>query len=262
MGFSRDQLAEMAAVSLDAEFSRHTIPKFTIKHPGLTLDDGYEIQEIRRKLVEQRGHHMVGGKMGLTSKEKMKQVGVDKPSYGILFDYMGLAPDAPLRLDDLIQPRIEPEITFVMKKDLTGPGVTSADVMDAADYVTASLEIIDSRFENFQFLMPDVVADNTSSARYKLGELKVSPLKLDLTSLGVVVSKNGEDGIFASSGAVLGHPARAIAEYVNLVHRFGHRLKAGEFVLSGAITAAIPVVKGDIIKAEFQNLGSVEVRVE
>jgi 2-oxo-3-hexenedioate decarboxylase len=257
-----EQLREMAEKSFDAEFSRYTIPQFTAACPGMTADDGYRIQNIRREITESRGYKMTGGKMGLTSLEKMKQVGVDKPSYGILFDYMEIPPDAPLRRDELIQPRVEPEITFVMKKKLTGPDISADDVLEAADYITASLEIIDSRFENFKFAVPDVIADNMSSARFKLGTMKIPPLHTDLASLGVTLTKNNGEPLYATGGAVLGHPARAIAQYVNLIHQYGGSLEAGQFVLSGAIMAAVPAFKGDYFKAEFQGLGSIDLRVE
>ena len=150
-------------------------------------------------------------------------------------------------------------MAFVTKKDLQGPGCTLQDVLDATDYVLPAVEIIDSRFSGFKFDLASVVADNGSSARYVTGQVKLNPLGLDLTKVGVVMKKNGQEVAAGESSAVLGHPAEAIAMLVNILAEQDEMLPAGSFVMSGGITEAIPVSPGDAITAEFQHLGNVSM---
>lgn len=259
---NEQEIHRLAQRSIDAEFSRTEIDPITLEYPDLTLATGYMIQKERETILTSGGRRVVGGKMGLTSLAKMEQMGAKESTYGKLFDYMQLGQGQPLEMDELIHPRIESEIAFVMERDLCGPHVTSAEVMAATAYVVPAFEIIDSRYKDFKFKNPDSAADNLSASRFLLGTQRISPNKLDLRTVGVTISFNGEDRIFAASGAVLGHPARAIAAYVNLISRQGDKLKSGEVVLSGAITAATPLSRGDQVRAEFQDMGFVELSAQ
>ncbi len=159
-----------------------------------------------------------------------------------------------------MHPRAECEVAFVTKADLKGPNCTRQDVLDATDYVLPAVEIIDSRFSGFKFDLQSVIADNGSSARYVGGGRARYPADIDLSTLGVVMEKNGEIVATGASAAVLGHPAEAIAMLVNILAEQGEMLAAGSFVMRGAITEAIAVKPGDNIVARFQELGSVSVR--
>lgn len=257
---NEEQLLDCAQMLVEAEFSRKSMPQLIIKHPDLTRDQAYEIQTIREKLVTDMGYTVIGYKMGATSMQKRRQMGSVMCSYGRLFDYMLLEGDIPLKLNELIHPKAEPEITFVLKRDLTGPNVTSAEVMFATDYVVASLEIIDSRYDGFKFTGPDAVADNISGSRFKLGTIRINPNKIDLKLLGVKVSINGEDLEFGTGASVLGHPARAVAELANMIYKQrGASLKAGQVIMSGGITGARTLEPGDKMIASFAYLGKVEL---
>lgn len=259
---NEQQMLECAQMSIEAEFSKKSMPLLTLIYPDLTRDQAYEIQTVREKLVTDMGYSLVGYKLGATSMQKRLQMGSTMCSYGRLFDYMHLDEDAPLNFSELIHPKAEPEITFILKRDLTGPNVTSAEVMFATDYVTASLEIIDSRYDDFKFKGPDVVADNISASRYKLGTIKMNPNEIDLQLLGVKVSINGEDLEYGTGAAVLGHPARAVAELANMIYKQrGASLKAGRIIMSGGITAARALKPGDKMIASFAYLGKVELNV-
>jgi 2-oxo-3-hexenedioate decarboxylase len=258
---TEEQLAECARLSVAAERAVKSMPQLVEKYPELTREEGYVIQGIREKMVVAEGHKVIGYKMGATSMEKRRQMGSTMPSFGRLFEYMMLEGNKPLSMRELIHPKVEPEITFVLKEDLSGPNMNSAKVMHATDYVIASLEIIDSRYHGFKFTGPDAVADNISGARFKLGSVKISPLDLDLELLGVRMSINGEDVAFGTGAAVLGHPARAVAALVNMLHMTGEKLRAGQLVMTGAITASQPLKAGDKVVAEFASLGPVTLNV-
>jgi 2-oxopent-4-enoate/cis-2-oxohex-4-enoate hydratase len=100
-----------------------------------------------------------------------------------------------------------------------------------------------------------------SGGRFKLGDVRIDPRSLDLAAVEVSIQKNKDPPVHARSAAVMDHPANAIAEYVNLLYRLGYSLEAGDIVLSGAITAALPLARGDLVGAEFAGMGAITVRV-
>lgn len=243
-----------------AQTGAKAIPKLTDDFPGMTLADGYAVQlELRRRWLAQ-GRRQAGWKAGLTSKAKMDQMGVRVPSIGFLLADMARPENSAVRTDDLVHPRAECEIAFVTKARLAGDQVTREDVLAATDFVLPAIEVIDSRFSGFKFDLPSVVADNGSSARYVAGGRARCAGDIDLSTLGVVMEKNGEAVTMGASAAVMGHPADAIALMVRVLHELGEDLPAGSFVMSGAITEAIAVKPGDNVIARYQELGSVSVR--
>ncbi|MBS0349401.1 MAG: 2-oxo-3-hexenedioate decarboxylase [Proteobacteria bacterium] len=257
---SREDIVRLCERVEGAQTRAYAIPKLTDEYPGMTIGDGYAVQlELRRRFLA-RGHKQVGWKAGLTSKAKMKQMGVDVPSIGFLTDRMARPENAAISTADLVHPRVECEVAFVMKDELKGPGCTAGAVLAATDYVLPAVEIIDSRFSGFKFDLPSVVADNGSSARFVGGGRARYAQDLDLRTLGVVLEKNGEIVAMGASAAVLGHPAEAIAMLVNILAELGESLPAGSFVMSGGITEAIAVKPGDSVIARFQELGSVSMR--
>lgn len=255
------QINAIADITDAAQTGAYTITKFTDAYPDMTIDDGYAVQDELLRRWEARGRKLVGLKAGLTSKAKMEQMGVHVPSFGMLMDDtadpdMGVVP-----MDRLIHPRVEAEIAFVMKDELSGPEVSVEQVLAATDFVQPAVEVIDSRFEKFKFDLASVVADNGSSARFVLGGLARRPEELSLDTIGIVLEKNGEVVAMASSAAVLGHPVRAIQMLVQWLHERGRTLPAGTIVLTGAATEAIFVNPGDFVSARFQDLGTVSFRM-
>ncbi len=226
----------------------------------MTYEDAYDIQWTARAAKEARGTKIVGMKMGLTSQAKMKQMGVPNPCYGYLADYFSYADSAEIKIDELIHPKVEAEIAFVLKSDLQGPGCTIADVLAATDFVMPAVEVIDSRYKDFKFDLKSVIADNSSSSRYVTGGQAKSIKGLDLKTLGVVMEINGEIVQLGAGAAVLGHPATSIAMLANMLSQRGEILKAGTYILSGAITAAVSVKKGDNVTVKFQELGTVSFK--
>lgn len=243
-----------------AQRRAYEIPKLTQEYPEMTVEDGYAVQNALRARFISQGEKLVGWKAGLTSKAKMVQMGVDKPSIGFLTDAMSRPENTPIATDDLVHPRVECEIAFVTKAELSGPACSGADVMAATDFVLPAIEVIDSRYEKFKFDLPSVIADNSSSARFVAGGRPryVEDIKVD--DIGVAMELNGEIVEMGASSAVLGHPADAVAMLVNILHDMGEALPAGSFVMSGGITAAVAVKPGDNVIARYQDLGSVSIR--
>ncbi|QKF78533.1 2-oxo-3-hexenedioate decarboxylase [Arcobacter defluvii] len=260
MALDKSTIEKLAKHCEDAELKAYEITKITDDYPDMTYEDAYDIQWTARAAKEARGHKIVGMKMGLTSQAKMKQMGVPNPCYGYLADYFSFGDGAEIKIDELIHPKVEAEIAFVLKNDLEGPGCHIGDVLAATDFVMPAVEIIDSRYKDFKFDLKSVIADNSSSSRYVTGGRMRDIKDLDLKTLGVVMEINGEIVQLGAGAAVLGHPATSIAMLANMLSERGEKLKAGEYILSGAITAAVSVKKGDNVTVKFQDLGSLSFR--
>ena len=260
MALDKQTIEKLAKHCEDAELNAQEITKITDDYPEMTYEDAYDIQWTARKAKEARGTKIVGMKMGLTSQAKMKQMGVPNPCYGYLADYFSFGDGAEIKIDELIHPKVEAEIAFVLKDDLTGPGCHIGDVLAATDFVMPAVEIIDSRYKDFKFDLKSVIADNSSSSRYVTGGRMRDIKDLDLKTLGVVMEINGEVVQLGAGAAVLGHPATAIAMLANMMGERGEILKAGSYILSGAITAAMSVKKGDNVTVKFQDLGTLTMK--
>jgi 2-oxo-3-hexenedioate decarboxylase len=260
MSLDKTTIEKLAKHCEDAELNAQEITKITDDYPEMTYEDAYDIQWTARAAKEARGHKIVGMKMGLTSQAKMKQMGVPNPCYGYLADYFAYGDGAEIKIDELIHPKVEAEIAFVLKDDLEGPGCHIGDVLAATDFVMPAVEIIDSRYKDFKFDLKSVIADNSSSSRYVTGGRSRKVEDLDLKTLGVVMEINGEVVQLGAGAAVLGHPATAIAMLANMLGERGEKLKAGEYILSGAITAAVAVNKGDNVTVKFQDLGTLSFK--
>lgn len=248
-----------AETLLAAERDRRDRGPITDEWPDMDLATGYLVQEalVAKKIAA--GETRIGVKLGLTSRAKQERMGITSPLTAVLTDGYILPADAPISLDELIHPRIEPEIIFVMKEDLSGPGVTAASAMAAVDRVHAGFEVIDSRYADFKFTLPDVVADNASSAKFIVGGTGLPPEDLDLALEAVVLSIDGTVVDTATGAAVMGHPAEALALAANELGRQGKTIEAGDIVLTGGLTDAVFVESGAQISAEFTNLGSIFV---
>ncbi len=251
------QIAERLRV---AESTRSPIAPLTSTWPHIQEHDAYEIQRINAAAQLKQGHRVTGYKIGLTSKEAQRHFQVFKPDYGHLFEQMIVLDSGELEQATLIQPKIEGEIAFVLGRDLQGPGVTITDVISAIDFVCGALEIIDSRIENWKIKACDTIADNGSSARYVLGSKKILLSGLDLSTLGMALSKNGEIGVTASGAAVMGNPLNAVVVAANELGTHNLGLRSGHVVLSGSLGGMLTTQAGDTFCAEFLELGRVNVR--
>ena len=230
------------------------------RHPDITIEDAYAIQQrlIARRL--DAGERVVGKKIGVTSQAVMNMLGVFQPDFGILLDGMVYNEGQPIEARTLIQPKAEGEIAFVLKKDLMGPGVTAADVMAATEGVMACFEIVDSRIRDWKIQIQDTVADNASCGVFVLGDRLVDPRDVDLATCGMVLDKNGEIVATGAGAAALGHPANAVAWLANTLGRLGMGLKAGEVVLSGSLGIMVPVQAGDSLRVTIGGIGGCSVR--
>lgn len=249
----------VATELLACEAERRDRVKFTDEWPELDVATGYEIQDLTLQRRLDRGEHLVGIKLGLTSRAKQQRMGVDTPFVAWLTDAMVLPAGDPVPQEKLIHPRIEPELVFVMGERLEGPGVTAAQAMAAVDQVLGGAEVIDSRYKDFKFAAGDVIADNASSGAYVTGPISLPPSELDLSLEAVLVEVDGEVVDSATGAAVQGHPGEALALAANDLAKRGHAIEAGWVVLTGGMTDAQFAPPGSSVSCHFTNLGSVRI---
>lgn len=238
---------------------RRELQAITKQVDELSIDDAYAIQAALLELQLGRGDTLAGAKLGLTSVAKQEQMGVSEPVYGWVPASTVVANGATIALDELIHPRCEPELVFVLGEDLAGPGVTADDVLDATVKVVGGIEIIDSRYEAFSFTLPDVIADNTSAARVVLGSDGLAARDQDLATIECWFDINGEQAGQATGAALLGDPAACVAHLANHVGKAGLELESGWHILAGAVTDAKPFTVGTTATARYSSLGDVSV---
>jgi len=228
---------------------------------SMELDEAtaLDVQDAVVRARVEAGHAIVGAKLGLTSVAKQKQMNVDRPLYGWLTADMQVDTGAAVRCDTYIQPRVEPEIAFLLGRDLEGPTVTAAQVLAATEAVFGAIDVLDSRYAGYKFTFNDVTADNASSAGFILGGTAMDPYGIDLRLTGCVLEKNGELIATAAGASVMGHPASAVAWLVRALAKRGQGLEAGHVVMAGGMTEAVAVSPGDTVVASFDRLGSVEI---
>ena len=260
MALNQATIAQLAEHLENCQLQVRDTPKITDDHPDMDWDDAYAIQDaiLQRKLA--RGARIVGLKAGLTSHAKMQQMGVTDPVFGFLVDEFVVPEGATIQTSELIHPKVEPEIAFVLKTALKGPGCHIGAVLAATDYVLPGIEVIDSRYRDFKFDLKSVVADNTSAARFVVGGRALRPQDVDLRTVGLVLEKNGQPVALGAGAAVLGHPAAAIAALANHLGRRGQEIPAGTLILSGGATEAVSVAAGDNVCLRVQGMGSVSLR--
>ncbi len=258
---NKDSIEQCADVLYGAIKSQSTVKPLTETHPDISIDDAYSIS---LRIVEKRvadGERIVGKKIGVTSKAVMNMLKVGQPDFGFLTDKMvySQGQDMPIS-EQLIQARAEGELAFILKKDLCGPGITSADVLAATDYVMPCIEVVDSRIEDWRIKIEDTVADNASCGLLLLGDSAVDPREVDMSTCGMVVEKNGAIISTGAGAAVMGSPVNAVAWLANTLGEYGIALKAGEVILSGSMVPLEPVQAGDHLRVSIGGVGSASVR--
>lgn len=259
--FDEVRIRAAADTLQEAERSRSPVSRLSEQYPGMSATDAYAVQAETIKRRRATGADVVGYKIGLTSAAMRRMMQVDTPDYGHLVDDMLVLEPVPVETGTLVQPRVEPELAFVLGRDLPSRRISVADVWRATAFVMPCLEIIDSRYTDWQITFVDTVADNASSARVILGGTPQQPAGLpELTGLGVVMRVNGRVVETGALGAVMGNPVNAVAWLASELASHGVALRAGDVVLSGSPTRAVDVRAGDHVEATVQGIGTVTGR--
>lgn len=226
------------------------------------IDFAYTIQQINTDFKLAQGARITGKKIGLTSLAVQKQLGVDQPDFGILFNDMEALNGLSISVADLMQPKAEAEIAFVLGQDLDGELLSIVDIMDAIDYCLPAIEIVGSRIAKWDIKITDTVADNASASHYVLGHTPKTLDEIDVVNCVMKMHKNGELVSEGTGAACLGSPLNAMLWLANKMVEMGNPLEAGEVIFSGALGPMSNIVAGDSIKASFEGLGDVSIHFE
>ncbi|WP_336813081.1 2-oxo-hept-4-ene-1,7-dioate hydratase [Bosea sp. MMO-172] len=260
---SPDDIRSAARDLDEAERTGRQTGLLSLRFPRMTLDDAYAIQAAWMEQKRAAGRKVIGWKIGLTSKAMQYALNIDTPDSGVLLDDMRFEDGSTIAKDRFIQPRIEAEIAFVMKSDLKGPNVSVFDVLNATDYVTPALEILDTRILRVDpqtrqaRTIVDTVSDNAANAGIVIGGRAMRPDQVDLRWVGAIVSRNGEVEETGLGAGVLNQPARGIAWLANRLGSYGAHIEAGQVVLAGSFIRPIEARHGDTIVGDYGPLGTV-----
>ena len=256
-------IAELAQRLDRAEATQTQLRQFSLDLPGMTIEDGYAIQKAWVDLKLRRGRVIKGHKIGLTSRAMQASSNIGEPDYGALLDDMFYGDGSELPMSRFIVPRLEVELAFVLGKPLKGPGCTIFDVLNAVDYVTPAVEIIDARIQQVDpetkvtRKVFDTISDNAANAALVLGGRPFKPMDADMRWISALCYRNGvieESGVAA---AVLNHPANGVAWLANKLAPYGESLAAGEILLGGSFTRPVPARKGDTFHVDYGMFGSI-----
>jgi 2-oxo-hept-3-ene-1,7-dioate hydratase len=266
MPLSEAVIADMAARLDAAERNREQIGHFSLQQPGMTIEDGYQIQRawVARKLAA--GRRPIGHKIGLTSRAMQRSSNIDEPDYGTLLDDMLFANNSDIPFARFIEPRVEVELAFILKHRLAGPDCSIADVLSATDHVVPAVEIIDARIRRVDpesgatRKVFDTISDNAANAGLVLGDNRIRPDAVDLRWVAALIRRNGVVEDSGVAAAVLGHPALGVAWLANKLEPWGETLQPGEIILSGSFTAPVFASAGDSFNVDYGLLGSVSAR--
>ena len=219
----------------------------------------YQIQAINNQILIQNGASITGHKIGLTSKAVQEQLGVDQPDFGMLLDTMEVLNGGTIQMSELMQPKVEAEIAFVLGKDLPNRPVSTVELINAIDYALAAIEIVGSRIKDWNIKITDTIADNASASHYVLGHKPTKLSDFDVINCQMSMTKNGSLASEGKGAACLGSPINATLWLADKMAEIGTPLKAGQVILSGALGKMTTVKAGDTIEASIDGLSSVSV---
>ncbi len=225
------------------------------------IETAYAIQQMNVAHRIENGAVRVGAKIGLTSLAVQKQLGVDQPDFGIIFNDTQVKNGGELSAREVLQPKAEAEIAFILKSDLIGEEFSEADIINATDYVCAAIEIVGSRVENWDIRITDTVADNASASHFVLGDLKLSPNDVDMVNCKMTLLKNQEIVSEGSGAACMGSPVAAVIWLAKTMSQLGTPLKKGDILLSGALGPMVGAQIGDEFLANIEGLGQVAFKM-
>lgn len=234
-----------------SDLNKQTTTMLTSQYPNFDIPAGYSVQALLKELHLANGSKIVGMKMGLTSKAKMQQMNVNEPIFGFLTDKMLVKNNSTIALSNQIHPKIEPEIALILKNEVSSE-LSYNQALQAIDYATTALEIIDSRFENFKFLLPDVIADNTSATKFVLGDSKILVTEGSLANLPILMKINGTLAEQGNTSDVLLDPVNSLCELSKMLANHNIILNSGDCILTGGATAAVKVESGFQVNCSVQ----------
>ncbi|PZW38644.1 2-keto-4-pentenoate hydratase [Mesonia algae] len=253
---------EIAAILLQAEITQKACDPIRSHLKELDLESAYKIQKINVDQKIAKGGIEIGKKIGLTSFKVQEQLGVDQPDFGVLLQHMQFQQGENLAFAELMQPKAEAEIAFILKEDLKGKNITIEDVILATDYITSAIEIVGSRIKDWNIKITDTIADNASSSHFILGTKKANVQEIDLENNKMQLFVNDQLVSEGDGTSCMGNPLNSVVWLANKMNDLGNPLKKGEIILSGALGPMVNLNPSDKVKASIEGLGNIDFLVD
>jgi 2-keto-4-pentenoate hydratase len=224
----------------------------------LSLTEAYDIQDALAARRESAGAVRSGWKLGLTSRVKQRAMGIDHPLFAPLFADGFLATSSRVLYSSFVRPRAEPELAFGLAASLDGARDVTT-LMRAIGWIAPALEITDSRYLPGPRSAVELVADNAAAGAYVIGGRVRFDNAPRLDAIGTQIIRDGSVLAGGTTADVLGNPFAALQLLVEHLATRGQHTKAGDVILSGAITDAFPASLGDRFEARLRGLGTASV---
>ncbi|NNC82840.1 MAG: 2-keto-4-pentenoate hydratase [Flavobacteriales bacterium] len=225
------------------------------------IQGAYDIQSALNDQRVKDGASVIGAKIGLTSKVVQDQMGVSQPDYGILFDDMRIENGGTVAWKDLMQPKAEAEVAFVLKEDLADHPITRFKLISSIKAAFISIEVVGSRIKDWDIGITDSIADNASSSHFVLGDRATRLTEVDLQRARMELRQNGEVVSTGKAGNSMDSPINALLWLANKMSELGKPLRAGNIILTGAIGPTVDLKPGDTLEATIDGLGSCSFKV-
>ena len=233
--------ANLAQRLLQAARERVALPRE--QGDGLNLAAGYELQRLGVLVREARHERLSGWKVAFAGAAAQRRFGLSEPVYGALTDAMAIAEGQPVDLAQLIQPKLEIELAVILGQDLNPGFYSDEELLRAIGEVAAAFEIADCRWQHWSFEAGAFVADNSAAAAYCLSARQPFDARRHAQveyrlvhegrALGGGVSSLGEESPLSNACWLI---RRLLAD--------GHRLSAGQVILSGALLPPVAIEPG------------------
>src|SRR5499427_1152601 len=243
----------IAAESFAALAAARSIPPFSQRYPGISLDDAYRATARLRELRVAGGEIVVGRKIGFTNRTIWAEYGVYAPMWGFMFasTVHDLAGCEAFPLARFAEPRIEPEIIFGLARSPT-PDMDEAALLGCVDWIAHGFEIVQSVYPGWKFTAADTVIVNSLhgalliGTRHRVAEGAAQWLS-SLTGFEIDLFRDGLTVDRGHAANVLDGPLSALRYLVNLLAQdpFNRPLDAGEIVTTGTLTRAFPIKPGE-----------------
>ena len=247
--FATTDWQEVAAERLfEATLSDTPLPSLSTEPKLRTADNAYQIQALFfEKLMKQNDDSIVGFKAGLTAEPQMKRFGATTPAGAPLLKSGLIEAGDPLKAAPLKLFKgmmLETELAFKTAQTITEPVKDVKALKKLVASVHPAIEVPLLFFADMKKVdFFEIVASGIGSKIFLVGKPH-SPAKIDPDAVKITLTHNGNLVNEGKGPDALGGQWEALLWLVNMMVKQGHRIEAGQYLLTGALGKMIPAQPG------------------